>query len=459
MERKIEDVIKVVPTERQLKWQQLEFIGFVHFGINTFYNTEWGQGNEDISCFNPKRLDAEQWVRTLKASEMKGVILTCKHHDGFCLWPSQYTSHTIANTPYKDGKGDIVKEVAAACKKYDMKFGVYLSPWDLTESSYGTGKEYNEFFVNQLTELLTQYGDIFEVWFDGANGEGPNGKTQEYDWLGYYQIIRQLQPNAVIAIMGPDVRWIGNEAGVVRNNEWSVVPEAYSDPSYTASHSQQADDKEFAQTYRHDDEDLGSRSVIMNYSGKLIWYPAETDTSIRPGWFYHPEQDSQVKNSEELFNLYKKSVGGNSVLLLNVPPNKDGLISEVDAQELAGLGEKIRQLKINDKTFPIHCRKNILYKDDCQFKFIESNELMIEVEETQDIRYLIIQEDITKGQRVEKFLVETVKRDGEVIKLSFGTIGYKKIIDLQKGIKVSSIRIIFENYRGKKIYLKRVSVS
>ena len=459
MGRKIEDVIKVVPTERQLKWQQLEFIGFIHFGINTFYNAEWGQGNEDISCFNPKRLDAEQWVCALKASEMKGVILTCKHHDGFCLWPTQYTSHTIANTPYKDGKGDIVKEVADACIKYDMKFGVYLSPWDMTESSYGTGKEYNEFFVNQLTELLTQYGDIFEIWFDGANGEGSNGKTQEYDWLGYYQTIRQLQPNAVIAIMGPDVRWIGNEAGVVRNNEWSVVPEAYSDPSYTASHSQQADDKEFAQTYRHDDEDLGSRSVIMNYPGKLIWYPAETDTSIRPGWFYHPEQDSQVKNSEELFNLYKKSVGGNSVLLLNVPPNKDGLISEVDAQELAGLGEKIRQLKINDKTFPIHCGKNILYKDDCQFKFVESNELIIEVEETQDIRYLIIQEDITKGQRVEKFLVEIVKRDREVIKLFFGTIGYKKIIDLQKGIRVSSIRIIFENYRGKKIYLKRVSVS
>ncbi|NLJ17907.1 alpha-L-fucosidase [Globicatella sulfidifaciens] len=459
MGRKIEDVIKVVPTERQLKWQQLEFIGFIHFGINTFYNAEWGQGNEDISCFNPKRLDAEQWVRALKAAEMKGVILTCKHHDGFCLWPSQYTSHNIANTPYKDGKGDIVKEVADACIKYDMKFGVYLSPWDMTESSYGTGKGYNEFFVNQLTELLTQYGDIFEIWFDGANGEGPNGKTQEYDWLGYYQTIRQLQPNAVIAIMGPDVRWIGNEAGVVRNNEWSVVPEAYSDPSYTASHSQQADDKEFAQTYRHDDADLGSRSVIMNYPGKLIWYPAETDTSIRPEWFYHPEQDSQVKNSEELFNLYKKSVGGNSVLLLNVPPNKDGLISEVDAQELAGLGEKIRQLKINDKTFPIHCGKNILYKDDCQFKCVESNELIIEVEETQDIRYLIIQEDITKGQRVEKFLVEIVKRDGEVIKLFFGTIGYKKIIDLQKGIRVSSIRIIFENYRGKKIYLKRVSVS
>ena len=459
MGRKIEDVIKIVPTERQLKWQQLEFIGFIHFGINTFYNAEWGQGNEDISGFNPKRLDAEQWVRTLKASEMKGIILTCKHHDGFCLWPSQYTTHTIANTPYKDGKGDIVKEVADACKKYDMKFGVYLSPWDMTESSYGTGKEYNEFFVNQLTELLTQYGDIFEVWFDGANGEGPNGKTQEYDWLGYYQTIRQLQPNAVIAIMGPDVRWIGNEAGVVRNNEWSVVPEAYSDPSYTASHSQQEDDKEFAQTYRHEDADLGSRSVIMNYPGKLIWYPAETDTSIRQGWFYHPEQDSQVKNSEELFNLYKKSVGGNSVLLLSVPPNKDGLISEVDAQELAGLGEKIKQLKINDKTYPIHCGKNILHKDDCQFKFVEPDELMIEVEETQDIRYLIIQEDITKGQRVEKFLVEIVKRDGEVIKLSFGTIGYKKIIDLQKGIKVSSIRILFENYRGKKIYLKRVSVS
>ncbi|OFK58130.1 hypothetical protein HMPREF2811_01060 [Globicatella sp. HMSC072A10] len=414
MGKKIEDLIKVVPTERQLKWQQLEFIGFIHFGINTFYNAEWGQGNEDISCFNPKRLDAEQWVRTLKAAEMKGVILTCKHHDGFCLWPSQYTSHTIANTPYKDGKGDIVKEVAAACKKYDMKFGVYLSPWDLTESSYGTGKEYNEFFVNQLTELLTQYGDIFEVWFDGANGEGPNGKTQEYDWLGYYQIIRQLQPNAVIAIMGPDVRWIGNEAGVVRNNEWSVVPEAYSDPSYTARHSQQADDKEFAQTYRHEDADLGSRSVIMNYPGKLIWYPAETDTSIRPGWFYHPDQNSQVKSSEELFNLYKKSVGGNSVLLLNVPPNKEGLISEVDERELKSLGEKIRDLNCVDDTiaYDIMYGKDILLNGYQSIENIAANVIVVSFQKPEVIRYLIIQEDITKGQRVEKVTIEIFDEQG-----------------------------------------------
>ena len=237
-------LVKCHPSSRQMIVEQMEFYAFAHFTVNTFTDKEWGDGTEPESVFNPTELDANQWVDALKSAGIGGLILTCKHHDGFCLWPSAYTEHSVKNSPYKDGKGDVVKEVADACRKGGIKFGVYLSPWDRNCRLYGTD-EYNDYFCNQLTELLTQYGDIFTVWFDGACGEGPNGKRQVYDWSRYYALIRELQPDACIAICGPDIRWCGNEAGDTRPSEWSVLPTGFADPDAVAENSQKSDDASF----------------------------------------------------------------------------------------------------------------------------------------------------------------------------------------------------------------------
>ena len=210
LQEKVDMAARLVPTPQQLAWQQMELTAFLHFGINTFTGREWGDGTEDPALFNPTQLDAEQWVRTLKEAGFKMVLLTAKHHDGFCLWPTKTTAHSVASSSWKNGKGDVVKELRDACDKYDMKFGVYLSPWDRNAACYGDSPKYNEFFIQQLTELLSNYGEVHEVWFDGANGEGPNGKKQVYDWDAFYKTIQKLQPKAVMAIMGDDVRWVGN---------------------------------------------------------------------------------------------------------------------------------------------------------------------------------------------------------------------------------------------------------
>lgn len=459
MSSRIEEAIQVVPTARRLNWQRLEFIGFIHFGINTFNDVEWGQGHEDISIFNPAELDAEQWVLTLQSAGMKGLILTCKHHDGFCLWPSRYSEHTIKNTPYKDGNGDIVREVSEACKKHGMRFGVYLSPWDMTDHRYGQGRAYDDYFVDQLTELLTNYGDIFEVWFDGANGEGPNGKVQQYDWKRYYEAIRKLQPEAVIAIMGPDVRWVGNEAGNVRENEWSVVPIAYADPDYTAENSQKVDDGTFSRLYEHEDEDLGSREVINQFIGELVWYPAETDTSIRPGWFYHENEDHAVRSSEELFDIYKKSVGGNSVLLLNIPPNKQGLIPQYDSNVLKDLGEKIAVFNCelaNECEYKVG--ENIEMLDVEYEKASESHMIEIKLDKATELQYIVLQEDLTKSQRIEKVSIELMSVDSNITRCDFGTVGYKKIIEVNPSSKIKQVNINIEEYRGDKVYLSKISL-
>jgi len=224
MEEYIKKAVRVRPSMRQLAWQEMEFYAFIHFGMNTFTDREWGLGNESPELFNPTEFNAAQWVEACVSAGMKGLILTCKHHDGFCLWPSKFTEHSVKNSPWKDGKGDVVKEVSDACRKAGIKFGIYLSPWDRHEKTYGDSEKYNIFFMNQLRELLTSYGEIFCVWLDGACGEGPNGRKQVYDWEGYYRLIRELQPNAVISVCGPDVRWCGNESGHCRKSEWSVVP-------------------------------------------------------------------------------------------------------------------------------------------------------------------------------------------------------------------------------------------
>lgn len=431
-----EQLVQIIPTERQLAHQSLEFYAFVHFSVNTFTGREWGEGNESPDIFNPEKLDAEQWVRSVKSAGMRGLILTCKHHDGFCLWPSKYTNHTVAASPYKNGCGDVVREVSDACRKYGIRFGVYLSPWDRNSKLYGLGREYDDFFVNQLTELLTNYGDIFSVWFDGACGEGPNGKKQYYDWDRYYSIIRRLQPMACISVCGPDVRWCGNEAGYTRRAEWSVVPKRTKDSELISERSQQSDNAAFRER-RVDarDEDLGSRTILTG-ENELIWYPAEVNTSIRPGWFYHPEEDDKVRSLEELSNIYINSVGGNATFLLNIPPTKEGLFHRKDVQRLNELGDYLRDL-FSD---------NLIGRAVLVEKNTDETEIIIRWAESVSVGAVVLMEDITKGQRVEHFFIEALM-DGNYKKIYENTvIGYKRIAKLN-GINTKELRIVINDYR------------
>lgn len=400
----------VVPTPQQLEWQQLELTAFIHFGMNTFTGREWGEGTEDPALFNPTDFNAEQWVTTLQEAGFKMLILTAKHHDGFCLWPTATTQHSVAFSPWREGQGDVVKEVKAACDKYNMKFGVYLSPWDRNAESYGDSPRYNALLTEQLTELLTRYGEIHEVWFDGANGEGPNGRVQEYDWARFYHVIDSLQPSAVKAIMGNDVRWVGNEKGLGRKTEWSVTPLQPDINESIISENRRLDISPTA-------NDLGGRELIAK-AKTIYWYPSEVDVSIRPGWFYHPEEDDQVKTLKELVNIYYQSVGMNSVLLLNIPPDTRGQLHEVDVQRLKEFGAYIQNTFQNEKL--------INGEGLWEARPGASKEFALLPDEP--INTVLLQEEITKGQRVEAFNVEGLV-DGEWVLLTEGsTIGYKRLL-------------------------------
>ncbi len=409
-EQKLKLAAYLVPTKQQYEWQQLELTAFIHFGINTFTGREWGDGSEDPNLFNPTDFNAEQWVVALKEGGFKMIILTAKHHDGFCLWPTKTTTHSVASSSWRDGAGDVVRELRNACEKHDMKFGVYLSPWDRNAKSYGDSPEYNIMFVQQLKELLSNYGEIHEVWFDGANGEGPNGKKQEYDWKMFYHVIDSLQPLAVKAIMGDDVRWVGNEQGLGRETEWSVTPLRANVHEDAAEENKRLDISATA-------KDLGSRKLIEQ-ANSIYWYPSEVDVSIRPGWFYHPEQDTQVKSLEELVNIYYQSVGMNSVLLLNIPPDTRGLIHEVDVTRLKEFGDFIKQTFNDNKLDESHSYWKAENGDFKEYK----------IKNGETINTVLLQEDIQKGQRVEVFKVEGLI-DGNWTKLAEGTtIGYKRLL-------------------------------
>ncbi len=454
---------QIKPSSRQVKWQQMEFYGFIHFGMNTINDVAWGEGNDDPNKFNPEEIDVDQWVEAMAASGMTGIILTAKHHDGFCLWPSKYTDYTLASSPYKNGQGDIAQEVAEACKKHKLKFGVYLSPWDRTEATYGQGEAYDDFFVNQLEELLTNYGDVFSVWFDGANGEGPNGKVQHYDWDRYYETIRRLQPEAAISISGPDVRWVGNEAGKARANEWSVVPAHMRDPDVTAELSQQVDNASFREQFKSSTEDLGSRDALKDYDGELIWYPAEVDVSIRPEWFYHADEDDQVRSVDNLFHIYKTSVGRNTTLLLNVPPMANGLLHENDITALKGLGEKITSLyemnalEAGEVTFSSN-PQSISKADLMDFSLDhaywvadradENPTLEVEWAEAQRVNTIILGEQIKEGQILEhvSFYVKYPESDWTEL-VDVHSIGYRRIIEFETQAIVG-LRIHFNEYRS-----------
>ncbi len=460
--REDERLVRVRPDKRQVEFQKVEFYAFIHFTINTYTGKEWGDGTESPEIFMPDHLDAAQWVTAIKDAGMRGLILTCKHHDGFCLWPSRYTRHSVAASPYKGGKGDIVREVADACQAAGIKFGVYLSPWDRNSELYGRGEEYDDYFVNQLTELLTNYGPVFDVWFDGACGEGAGGMRQCYNWERYYEVIRKLQPDACINVCGPDIRWCGNEAGDTRDAEWSVVPARLRDTEMIADKSQQTDDTDFSfrrRTISSSDADLGSREFLKD-EPDLIWYPVEVNTSIRPGWFYHQEEDDKVRSLEELSQIYFHSVGGNGTFLLNIPPNKEGLLAKEDVERLKELGEFLRKAfkrnLVEEAVLAVDSYKEGFEIENVREpgygKYFSTREgitsctIGIEFEEETEIHYLILQENIEMSQRIEGFSV-WAETDGNLREVYRGkVVGYKHIAQL-KGIRTKFLQIKIHDAR------------
>ena len=417
----------VRPSQRQLAWQEKEFIAFLHFGVNTFTDREWGTGKEDPKIFNPTELDAGQWVRVCKEAGMKMIILTAKHHDGFCLWPSKYTEHSVKNSPWRGGKGDVVRELAEACRGAGLNMGLYLSPWDMHEPTYGDTEGYNKFYKNQLRELLTNYGEVAEVWFDGA--KGPNAKDMEYDWQGYYDLVRELQPKAVI-FNGPDVRWVGNEAGYARETEWSVMNR--SDRLFNFVNQRAGD--------------LGSLKALGD--GKmLVWYPAETDVSIRPGWFYHASQDDKVKSLQKLLDIYYSSVGRNSLLLLNIPPDKRGLIHENDARRLRELRKVLDATFEENLALGAAAKASAVRGNDSRYaasKIVDGNKdtywstddwvtsATVEFDLGGEKRFNVAElgEHIRIGQRVEEFVLEAWD-GGSWKEFTRGTtIGYRRLLQV-----------------------------
>jgi alpha-L-fucosidase len=429
-----------VPSPQQLEWQKMEYYMFVHFGPNTFTNVEWGNGEENPEVFNPADLDCRQWAAIAKAAGMKAIIITAKHHDGFCLWPSAYSTHTVRESPWKDGKGDVLKELSEACKEYGLKFGVYLSPWDRNHPTYGT-PEYNQVFVNMLNEVLGNYGPVFEQWFDGACGEGPNGKKQTYDWSLFNQTVLSLQPNSVIfSDVGPGCRWIGNESALAGETNWSKLNVEGFGPG----------------------EDAPKGEILnMGEEGGLNWIPGESDITIRPGWFFSPDTDDKVKSAKRLFEIYCTSVGRNTNLLLNVPPDRRGKIHSIDSlhlMEFRNLLEKVfsENLAENVKITASNVRgnqkqfrpENLLETENYDAYWATDDEVTkasvtLEWKESKTFNLLMLQEYIPLGQRVKSFNVEYWNGQEWTLLDRQTTIGFKRILRFP-AITTSKIRINIE---------------
>ncbi len=446
------EAVGPVPTERQLRWHEMEQYAFIHFTTNTFTDKEWGFGDEDPSIFNPTELDANQWASTIKEAGLKGIILTCKHHDGFCLWPSQYTDHDIANSPYKNGQGNIVEEVYEACKKYDLKFGVYLSPWDRNHPEYGT-PAYVEYYRNQLKELFNAYGPIFEMWFDGANGgDGYYGGANEkrsingstyYDWPTTLKMIRNIEPEVIFfSDAGPDIRWCGNERGYAGSTNWHTIS---IDTLYAGK---------------------SGITELLNSGAEdgTSWVPAEVDVSIRPGWFYHQHEDDKVRTPENLFKIYLESVGHGANLLLNIPPDRRGLIHENDVASLKGWKKLLDQAfatnlapkaKVSSSATrgnaPTYGAQNLT--DNQAETYWTTNDdqvsgkIEIEFPEEQTINYVLLQEYITLGQRVKSFNIEARINDQWQTIGEGTTIGYKRIVPVE-GVVTNKLRITIQDSKA-----------
>ena len=430
----------IVPNRRQLLIQEMKYYAFVHYTVNTFTNKEWGNGKESEQVFNPTDQNTDQWCAALRDAGMKGVILTCKHHDGFCLWPTKTTEHSIKNSPYKNGKGDVVREVADSCKKYGLKFGVYLSPWDRNSKLYGT-PAYNDFYIEQMTELLTNYGEIFMLWLDGACGAKADGQpVQKYDFERIWKTAVELQPNIVMSGCAPDVRWIGNESGKTRASEWNVVPQFQYDQQNFAANCQQDDDLKKFQKRCQDVmlPDMGARKFLANYD-KFMWYPAEVDVSIRPGWFYHPAQRLTLKSLKRLMTIYYNSVGNNSLMLLNIPPNRKGQFAKSDVRRLREMGKWLRR------------EEECVLESSCVFS-ADGREAEITFPK-QSVDRLRLAEDTTKSQRVEKFSVYA----GEECVFRGTIIGFSRIAIFDRPVVTDKLRFVIEECRNEP-YMQKIEV-
>ncbi|NMP38133.1 MAG: alpha-L-fucosidase [Clostridiales bacterium] len=412
----LKNAAHVKPSANQLRFlQETPFYAFVHFSPNTYTNLEWGLGNEDPAIFNPTELDCDSWCEAFLSAGMTGVVLTAKHHDGFCLWQSEYTEHCMKNSPYKNGKGDIVRELSDACRRHGLKFGFYLSPWDRNSKYYGTD-EYNTYYKNQLTELLTNYGEIFYVWFDGACGETPDGKKQVYDFEGYFELIRRLQPGTVFFNDAGEIRWCGNEGGNSRFAEWSVVPKELCFYNKNVQTEGSALEGNLSGMYNCD-TDIGSLSNIL-FSKGLVFSPSEIDMSIRPGWFYH--ENEEPHSLERLFDTYLRSVGGNTTFNLNVPPMPNGRLDERDVERLKQLGDKIRG-SFEHELSADAVRSERLYDNQAEY--------IIKLPEKKQINYIVLRENIAKGQRIESFKVYRKNEHGLQEFSTMGTtVGNRRIL-------------------------------
>lgn len=447
----LEKAVSAVPTKRQIEYMNTEFNGIINFGMNTFTSRDEGTGFEEPDLFNPTAFSAEQWVKVAKRTGMTGLVLNCKHHEGFCLWPTEQTDYSVKSSCWLNGEGDVVRAVSDACRKYDLKFGIALSPLDYHEQSFGRGNEYNIFFKNLLRELLTNYGEIFCVSLDGATDNRKNGKKQAYDWEGYFKLIRELQPDAAITNCGPDIRWCGNNSGICRISEWSVVPAYYkafdidSDKKISVSGGK----VDFTQT------DIASRRKIKRCD-EFTWYPAEVTMPLRETWFYKKGGVLSIKPLSKLQKVYDGSVGGNGSMLLGIAPQPDGLIGEKDIETLATFGA-ILSLHFDDNlalesTMQGSCKLDDLHSptralpDKTGYWHSGNNpedaELILDMGDEYDVDRVVLSENIETGQQIEKFALY-VEKDGKWKKVESGTvIGRKRICEMKVSIRTRRIKLV-----------------
>lgn len=460
----------VKPSSRQLEWQKTEFYGFINFGLPTVVNREWTDGTIGAENFNPAEFDAEEWVSFFKEAGFKGMVLNVKHHDGFCLWYSKYTDYTVEySSDWDSFDRDIVKLLSEECARQGLKFGISISPLDRHEKSYGKGEEYNTYFKNLLREVLTKYGEMFYVRFDGASEPDKNGNVQEYDWQGYYDVVRECQPGAVIALVGPDVRWYGNEWGVIRKNEWSVVPERYSienaiERSKDTSRKAKKRDEKY-------ETDLGSRKAIKKDTD-FIWYPCEVSVSMRDRWYYHKDDEYTAKTKDKLQKLYYASVGANCALMVGVPPMKNGKFAEMETQILKAFGYELKRTFAYEvsSTGTIEASSTLSEKYDVKNLFDPDEnktwkpspedkepELTITLSEKDMFNRVMMMEHIKNGQHVEEYELYLDKGDGKMKKLDKGGIvGYKRIHKVTP-TDIVKLKIKFTSVRGE-LELQRVTL-
>ena len=457
MKQGYESALLARPSARQLRWQETEFYALISYGLPVFTGKQYGDGHTPASMFWPEDMNTDSWCETAKNAGMRGLVMTCKHYDGFCLWPSDYTDYSVKSSNWMEGEGDLVKLVADSCRRYGLKFGVYIAPWDRHEATYGSGKPYDDFFCHLLTELLTNYGDVFCVWLDGVCGADEK-RVQDYDWARYYRTIRELAPDAAICFRGPDVRWSGNERGFTRSSEWSCVP-AYLGVDEEGRSPAAASKKKLTLM----DADLGSRKAVKDVTD-FIWYPCEVSVPMRAHWFFDEADKYSSKTKDKLIKLYLNTVGNNANLMLGLSPNKRGVLDDTDTQILTSFGKDLSiffgfnlvtgcaSITASSEFDEQHSARKLL-SDDRKGSWRpaagdKKPEIIVEFKEDELFDKIMIGENIANGQHVEAFEVFFLNEKEKWKKISEGeTVGYKKICGVSP-MKAKKVKIVFTEYRS-----------